>query len=155
MGAAKEGANTLQKTRTVPRGQRNPEPSVRDQRKDLGSRLFPEEPPKQPSWLKWPRLARDHPSMSTSLKAARLVDGVEEFQGCRLQLRNGGDKDMEDLKGLKPNHGSTEAEPKCKQKHHHLAWERLEGTMGTCVPQPTPPIRGAPSDPGKVVSPCP
>lgn len=131
---AKEGADIFQKTRIVSRGS-----SVKSQRKDLGSRLFSEDCPKESFWPKESRLASDHTSMSMLHKTMRFADGVKVFQRCSLELGNGENEEMEDLQELEPNHATREAELRCKQRHHRFAWERLEGITRTCSPQPTTP----------------
>lgn len=141
-----KGADIFQKTRIVPRG-----PSVRSQRKDLESRLFSEDHPKESFWPKESRLASDHTSMSTLHKTMRFADGVKMFQRCSLGPGRGENKETKGLQELEPNHGMTEAELRCKQRHHHFARERLEGISGSRSPQPTTPTRGAPFKPGKVL----
>lgn len=132
MGAAKERKDIFQKTRIVPRGPQEdkPEPSIRNQRKDLRCRLLPEDHPKEPFRPKGPRLANDHPSTRRLHKAMRLVGGVKVFQGCRLELGNEEKENMKDQKELKPNLRTTEAELRCNQRHHLFTWERRKGSQG-------------------------
>lgn len=71
------------------------------------------------------------------------------LQGCRLEVDNGEEEEMEDLKELESNLETTEAELRHEQKHHHFTWKRLEGIKRTHGPQPKMLIRGAPLEPGK------
>ena len=73
---------------------------------------------------------------STLHNTIRLLDEVTGLQGCRLEVDNGEEEEMEDLKELELNPGTTEAKLEHEQKHQHSTQKRLEGIKRTHLPQP-------------------